>query len=136
MARTPGNEVVADFNKIVAGTTIKGEVDTKNDIRIDGTVEGILNCEGKVVLGQSGRIDGQVNCTNAEIQGKITATIQVKELLSLKATAIVEGEVKTQKIAIEPGAKISGSIDMGKTLSPSNMKSPNATAESIKKSAS
>lgn len=135
MARTQGNEAVADFNKIVTGTTIKGEISTESDIRIDGTVEGTLNCNGKVVLGQSGRIDGSVVCRNAEIQGKVTATLQVKELLSLKATALVEGEVQTQKIAIEPGAKISGSIDMGKTLSPSNMKS-DASPEASKKSAS
>lgn len=136
MARTPGNEAVADFNKIVAGTTFKGEIITQSDIRIDGTVEGTLNCSGKVVLGEQGRIEGQVICKSAEIQGKIMANLQVSELLSLKSTALVEGEVQTQKIAIEPGAKMSGSIDMGKTLSPSNMKSPNANSEVAKKTAS
>lgn len=101
-----------EFNKIVAGTQIKGEIETNGDIRIDGTVLGTLKSKGKLVLGTTGKIEGDVVCKNAEIQGILKARIHVDELLSLKSTAQVEGDIITNKIAIEPGAKISGSINM------------------------
>lgn len=107
-----------EFNKIVAGTHIKGEIETNGDIRIDGTVLGTLKCKGKIVLGSTGKIEGEISCKNAEIQGIIKAHIQVDELLSLKNTAQVEGDILTNKIAIEPGAKISGSINMDKKVNP------------------
>ncbi len=111
------NTGTGDFNRIVAGTTLKGELISTNDIRIDGTHIGTLDVKGKIVLGPNGRIEGDIICKNAEIQGNVMANIKVEELLSLKATAKVQGEISTNKIAIEPGAKISGSINMDKQLS-------------------
>ena len=105
-----------EFNRIVAGTQFKGELSTTSDIRIDGTVNGILNVQGKIVLGPNGRIEGEIKCKNAEIQGSVNATIKVEELLSLKASAKMMGEIMTNKIAIEPGAKISGNINMDKQM--------------------
>jgi len=116
MARNTTEVVTAEFNKIVEGTTIKGDISAAGDIRIDGTVTGNLNVKGKIVLGPSGRIEGDIVCKNAEIQGNVNANIKVEELLSLKATAKVQGEILTNKIAIEPGAKISGSINMDKQM--------------------
>jgi cytoskeletal protein CcmA (bactofilin family) len=117
MGKYNNESAPTDFNRIVAGTVLKGELSTENDIRIDGTLVGNAHVKGKVVLGPNGRIEGDLVCKNAEIQGNIKANIKVEELLSLKSSAVVQGEVITNKIAIEPGAKISGTINMDKQMS-------------------
>jgi cytoskeletal protein CcmA (bactofilin family) len=99
-------------NNIVAGTIIKGEITADGDFRIDGTLVGSINCKGKIVIGQTGSIDGEVICQNADISGKIKAHVKVEQLLTLKATAELNGDVVTDKISIEPGARFSGSCDM------------------------
>ena len=112
MGRNTNNQVATEFNRIVAGTKIHGEIETKGDIRIDGTVVGTLNINGKLVLGQSGKIEGEIKCKNAEVMGNIDGEIRVGELLSLKASSTMKGDIITNKISIEPGAKISGTINM------------------------
>jgi len=129
MARTTTEVTTGDFNRIVAGTTIKGEFNTNGDVRIDGTITGNLNVKGKIVLGPNGRIEGDIVCKNAEIQGNINANIKVEELLSLKASAKIQGEILTNKIAIEPGAKISGTINMDKQMSHLKVDKTNAEAK-------
>lgn len=100
-------------NQIFAGTVITGEISSNNDIRIDGTVIGTLNCKGKVVLGANGRVEGNVNCLTADISGTIHGNINVTELLNLKNTANLLGDMVTNKLAIEPGANFTGSCSMG-----------------------
>ncbi|MGD0710615.1 MAG: polymer-forming cytoskeletal protein [Bacteroidales bacterium] len=100
------------INLIGAGTVIKGDVKSAGDIRIDGTLIGSVNSKGKLVVGTTGNIEGEVNCQNADFSGVIKATVTVAELLSLKATAKLNGDVITNKLAIEPGALFSGSCSM------------------------
>lgn len=109
-------------NNIVAGTMIKGDVTAEGDFRIDGTLVGSINCKGKIVIGQTGSIDGEIICQNADISGRIKAHLKVEQLLTLKSTAEFTGDVITGKLSIEPGAKFSGTCDMegGKTGKPVN----------------
>ncbi|HOT89527.1 MAG TPA: polymer-forming cytoskeletal protein [Bacteroidales bacterium] len=100
------------INLLGAGTTIKGDITSNGDIRIDGTLVGSVHSKGKVVIGTTGNVEGEVNCQNADISGTIKANIHVAELLSLKATAKLDGEVVTNKLAIEPGAVFCGSCSM------------------------
>ena len=100
-------------NQIFAGTTIKGDIQSTNDIRIDGIIIGTINCQGKVVLGKSGRIEGVVTCQTADISGEVKGNINVADLLALKATANLEGDIITGKLAIEPGANFTGTCSMG-----------------------
>jgi cytoskeletal protein CcmA (bactofilin family) len=106
------NITEAKPNTIVSGTTIKGEISAGGDFRIDGTLVGSINCKGKIVIGQSGTIEGEVQCQNADISGTINAKILVEQLISLKSTASLTGDVVTGKISIEPGAKFNGSCKM------------------------
>jgi len=103
----------SSYNKIGAGTVIQGDIRSKGDIRIDGTINGSLHVEGKVVVGETGVVEGDVTCQNADVEGLIKATITVQELLSLKATAKLLGDVKSKKLAVEPGAIFSATCDMG-----------------------
>ncbi len=99
-------------NIIGAGTTIEGDIKSDGDVRIDGTLNGSLTIKGKLVLGTTGVVDGEASCQNADISGIITGKIKVSELLSLKATSKLMGDITTNKLSIEPGANFSGSCAM------------------------
>ncbi|MEM9050507.1 MAG: polymer-forming cytoskeletal protein [Bacteroidota bacterium] len=101
------------LNRIVAGTSIEGEIKTDSNIRIDGAVKGTITAKGRLVVGSTGTIDGKVICENADIEGKITGQISVNGLLSLKSTARLECDITTKKLAIEPGAVFTGNCTMG-----------------------
>ncbi|HOI32219.1 MAG: polymer-forming cytoskeletal protein [Bacteroidales bacterium] len=96
---------------------IKGDIQSSGDIRIDGTVIGTLRSNGKIVIGQSGNVEGELVCQQADISGKVKASLQVEELTVLKATAIFEGELTTRKLSIEVGAQFSGKCEMKQTAS-------------------
>ena len=115
MARN--NEVESPaINIIRKGTEIKGDVTCSGDIRIDGTLRGTLTSQGKVVVGPSGIIDGEITCKNADISGTIKAKLSVKELLQLKSTANIHSDINTNKLSIEPGANFTGSCNMGSVV--------------------
>ena len=104
------------INMIGVGTTITGDVNSNGDLRIDGTLKGSVATEGKVVLGKNGIIEGDVVCNNADIAGEIKAKITVSQLLTLKTTAKLKGDIVTNKLSIEPGAVFSGSCSMGAVI--------------------
>lgn len=103
-------------NMIGPGTKIVGDLHTNGDIRIDGNIEGNVNSKGKVVIGNNGIVKGEVICTNAEISGSLNGKVTASELLSLKATSKFNGEIKSGKLSIEPGAIFSGTCTMGTNL--------------------
>ena len=104
------------INLIGSGTVIKGEVSSTGDIRVDGTLTGQVYCKGKIVVGDTGTLEGEVKCQNADLSGKISGTIEVAELLTLKASARLSGDIITRKLAIEPGAVFNGTCSMEKNL--------------------
>ena len=104
------------INRIVAGTIIKGDIESDSIIRIDGRLEGSIKTKNKLVVGETGIIDGDVICENADIFGTIKGQINVSELLSLKSTAKLTGDIISNKLAIEPGAQFSGSCSMGAVI--------------------
>ncbi len=106
------NIIEAKPNTIVSGTTIKGEISTNGDFRIDGKLIGSINCKGKIVVGQTGSIEGEIECQNADFSGNIDAQVKVEQLLSLKSSARLKGDVITSKLSIEPGATFTGSCKM------------------------
>jgi cytoskeletal protein CcmA (bactofilin family) len=100
------------INLISSGTEINGDVVSAGDIRIDGTISGTLNTKGKVVLGPTGKVKGEVFCKNSEISGAIEGKITVSQLLTLKASCRIEGDILASKLSIEPGAKFTGNCKM------------------------
>lgn len=109
-------ETTAAINMIGAGTVITGDIQSKGDIRVDGTLKGSVNTSGKVVLGKDGVIEGDVVCADADVSGTIKAKISVTQLLSLKSTAKLNGDIITNKLSIEPGASFTGSCSMGAVI--------------------
>lgn len=100
-------------NIVGSGTEIKGDIYSNGDLRIDGIIKGTIQSTGKVVVGSTGRVEGEISCQNADLSGDVRAHIKVKELLSLKANAVVSGDIFTNKLAIEPGAVFTGACKMG-----------------------
>jgi len=100
-------------NRIVQGTKIIGTVVSDGGFRIDGEIEGDVKTEGKVVIGTTGKIKGTLTCENADIEGVFNGKLVVKETLSLRSTATIEGEVFISKLAVEPGATFNATCAMG-----------------------
>lgn len=103
-------------NIIGPGTYIEGEVTSEGDIRIDGKIKGSVTSMAKLVLGNTGLIEGDVNCQNADISGSIKGTSTVKEMLFLKNTARVNGDINTGKLVVEVGASFTGNCNMGPVI--------------------
>jgi cytoskeletal protein CcmA (bactofilin family) len=104
------------INILGPGAVVKGEIHVNGDFRIDGTLNGSIQCKGKIVVGPTGKIDGEIQCQNADFSGEVTASVRVAELLTLKETARFSGDISTGKLAIEPGAKFSGTCSMEQPL--------------------
>ena len=100
------------INLISSGTEITGDIKSAGDIRIDGGLTGNLNTKGKVVIGPTGKIKGEVICKNSEISGILEGKISVSQLLNLKASSKITGDITTSRLSIEPGAKFSGNCKM------------------------
>lgn len=101
------------INVISKGTSIKGDVVSDGDMRVDGTINGNLVVKGKLFMGENGYINGTVASQNAELAGRIDGNIRVSGLLSLLKTSIIKGDLIISQISIEPGARFSGHCSMG-----------------------
>ena len=97
---------------IEKSTKIVGEITSKADFRIDGSVEGKIVTSGKVVIGEEGSVIGRIDCSNSDIAGSIDGIIDVSGILSLKSSSKVKGEVLVGKLAVESGANVDASISM------------------------
>lgn len=102
----------SSINIINNGTLIKGDITASGDFRLDGTLEGNIQLDGKLVVGDTGVVNGNVLCMNANIIGSVNGNLSVKELLSLHSTARVRGDILINKLSIEPGAVFSGKCRM------------------------
>ena len=105
-------ETLESINIITKGTVIKGDVTSTGDFRLDGTLEGNIQLNGKLVVGDTGIVNGNILCMNANIIGSVNGNLSVKELLSLHATARVKGDILINKLSIEPGAVFTGKCCM------------------------
>ena len=101
------------FNALTAGSKIVGNITADSDYRIDGLIEGDLQCTGKVVIGEAGRIQGTVSCQNAEILDLMEGKINCSQQLSLRASGKIIGDVRTKTLIVEPGAIFNGTCSMG-----------------------
>ena len=108
MAKTEPTVNVNSISRISAGTVIKGEILSPTDIRIDGTFEGRVQSKGRVVVGESAVIKGDVVCENIDLWGKVEGNIFVKDTLSLMDGCVVTGNLHIRRLAVELGATFNG----------------------------
>lgn len=103
------------INIISEGTKIKGDIVANGDIRIDGELMGNISAKNKLVIGPSGKIEGQIICNTIEVSGFIKGKITANELINMKSTCQIVGDIIAGKLSIEPGALFSGSCVMNGT---------------------
>jgi len=107
-----GENKVAERNIIGKNTKITGEIISEGDFRIDGTLEGTIVTNGRVIIGGSGLIKGKVECTDADIEGKFSGELLVSNVLTVKSTANINGDVVIGKLSVEPGAEFNATCAM------------------------
>ena len=107
------NTDAGSINLLGSGTKINGDINSTGDFRIDGLLIGNISISGKLVLGNTGRIEGNINCTNADLSGEVKGTVNISETLSLKTTAKINGDIVTSKLTIDAGAVFTGTCNMG-----------------------
>jgi len=101
------------LNSLVGGTSVKGEIFAESDMRIDGTLIGKIECKGKLILGSEGKIEGEIVCQDAIIVGTIKGQLKVNNLLVVKESALIDGDVFTDQLNVESGAVFNVSCVMG-----------------------
>ena len=118
-----GPDLTNQQNRISQGTKIQGDVTSEGGFRIDGEIHGNVTSPNKIVIGKTGVVIGTLICNDADVEGKIEGKLEIKNLLSIKTAAHIEGEVITGKLAVEPGATFNASCVMkGSVKSLSNAK--------------
>lgn len=100
-------------NMISEGTRLKGNLNTKNDIRIAGSLEGEAEAGGKLIITSSGRVEGDVEAVDADVAGTLNGEIHVKNKLVVRQSAVIDGDIHTKTLLVEEGAQINGTCDMG-----------------------
>ena len=103
---------VMEINVVAKNTAIIGDIISEGDFRIDGTLEGNIKTKGRVIIGISGSVKGKIDAVNSDIQGKFSGDLLVQETLTIKATAIISGDVVIGKLSVEPGATFNASCSM------------------------
>jgi cytoskeletal protein CcmA (bactofilin family) len=113
--QTYGEASNSSINIINDGTSIKGDINAHGDTRIDGELIGNITSKGRLVVGPKGKIAGEIRCNNVEVSGYIKGKVAAAELLTMKASAKIEGDIIAGKLSVEPGATFTGSCSMGQT---------------------
>ena len=98
------SSALSDLNKMSKGTAFKGDIVSDGDFRIDGRFEGTITTSGRIVIGVDGRLDGTVQCLSIDVEGTLNGTVNASEVLSVKKTGRVSGQVTTGKLSVELGA--------------------------------
>ena len=99
-------------NNLVKGTIIDGNITSQSDIRIDGRVNGNINCQAKLVIGPEGYVEGEITCQNAVIEGHVVGNVRAEEKLKLSRSAALNGKITTGSLDIEPGAAFNGACEI------------------------
>ena len=128
-AKSKSDEIPNGSTTIIgAGTVINGDIESSGDIRIDGTLIGNLNGKAKVLIGAEGLIEGSVKGRNADVLGRVTGQMDIKEVLQLRGKCNIDGDIYAGKLEVEPTATFNGRCHMGANVVELKAELPLATA--------
>ncbi len=113
---------------ISSGTTLKGDISSNGDLRIDGTIIGNITSSAKIIIGASGVVEGDINGNQADIVGKVSGNVRAKELLQLRGESVVSGNLYAGKLQVEPSATFNGQCFMGANIVDMNNNEQQAAA--------
>ncbi len=115
------SESSGNFNKIIEGTKIVGDVIADQNMQIDGEIKGNITTSAKIFIGENGVVNGNLTCVEAEIEGTINGTLSIEGLLTLRNTSKINGDIFTTRIQIDEGAAFNGVCNMGAKPTASRM---------------
>ena len=104
--------VILERNVIGKKTSIIGDINSEGDFRIDGVVEGNVRVKGRIIIGKEGKVSGAIECANADIEGEVSGNLVVGDMLTLKTSATINGDVVIGKLTVEPGASFNATCSM------------------------
>lgn len=99
-------------NQLINGTVLKGDLISNGNLKVDGKVIGTITSENRVVVGETGIVEGEIKSNSVQIYGQVNGFIECSDVLVLKPTAVVTGDIKTQKLVVEIGSVFSGNCVM------------------------
>ena len=105
------------LNIIGQGTRITGDLISNGDFRVDGAIEGNVKVGQRLVIGGTGKILGNIEADSATVAGHIKGNLTVKNVLELKPSAKIDGDIITNKMVIEAGAQFNGCCTMNVAVS-------------------
>jgi cytoskeletal protein CcmA (bactofilin family) len=114
------NETSDKVNVILSGTEITGDIVSNSNLLIEGEINGNISCSGKVQIGTTGKIKGNLVCVNADVEGSLDGELTIENLLILRSTARIKGDIQTLKLNIEEGAFFEGACVMKSPVSTNN----------------
>ena len=104
---------MTEFAHIGKSVVIKGELSGSEDLYVDGEVEGSVELQGNsLTVGPNGQVKANVNAKGVKVQGKLDGNVNASERIELAKTAVVIGDLTTQRVAIEEGAYFKGKVDI------------------------
>lgn len=118
-------------NSIGKGTFLQGNIETFGNIRIEGKIKGDVKSKSKIALGNASHVEGNIIAQNADIEGEVIGRIEISELLVLKSTAVINGDILTGKMVVEPGAVFNGSCKMGALVKEIKLSDHNEPAHTL-----
>jgi cytoskeletal protein CcmA (bactofilin family) len=102
--------------QIGKSVVVKGELSGSEDLYVDGQVEGTIALKGNsLTVGPNGQVKASVEAKAVVVQGKLEGNIQASDRVELRKSAIVTGDISTQRISIEEGAFLKGKVDIHRT---------------------
>lgn len=99
---------------IAEGSLIKGSISVTSDFRLAGNIEGNVTSEGKCIIASTATVSGDIVSPDSDIAGTVTGNLTVNQKLILRKTAVVKGDIRTSVLLVEEGARIDGTIMMGR----------------------
>ena len=129
------SDINGHYSRIESTTKVKGEILSDGDFRIDGTLEGSIKTDGKVVVGKEGSIIGTVSCSNADVEGNINGNLFVSNTLSLRSSSVIDGDVSIGKLIVESGATFNANCSMNKESEKADFKVVKKTDDTHEKTA-
>ena len=111
--RSTSSNNMDNINRIVEGTVIEGVIRSESNLRIDGEFTGELITKGRLVVGPKGKVQGTVHCLCCDVEGALEGEVTVLELLAMKSTSTVQGDLYYGQLSVEAGARALGTFRMG-----------------------
>lgn len=113
MAKNSPPPAPPQINLIAEGTEVEGTLKASDDLRVSGTIIGTLNVDGKAILAEEGKLDGDLHATDADIAGTVDGNLHISGRLVVKGTAHIKGTIRTKRLIVEEGAEFDGQCEMG-----------------------